>query len=93
MKVIFNNKEDKERVMNNLANLKDQSTYKGVSITEDYILAERQLIKQWLQKTKERNDEEGESNYVWKIRGTPRIGLKLEKFQIYENPNAERRTS
>ena len=93
MKVIFKNKEDKERVMNNLANLKNQSTYKGVSITEDYTLAERQLIKQWLQKAKERNDEEGESNHVWKIRDTPRIGLKLEKFQIYENLNTERRTS
>ena len=48
MKVIFNNKEDKERVMNNLANLKNQSAYKGVSITEDYTLVERQLIKQWV---------------------------------------------
>ena len=90
MKVIFKSIEDKERVMNNLVNLKNQLMYNSVSITEDYTLEERQLIKQLLQKAKERNQEAHESKYIWKVRGTPRSGLKLKKFHL--DPNIERRT-
>ena len=36
IKIVFNNEEDKEKVLNNLKNLKDIQIYKGISITPDH---------------------------------------------------------
>ena len=48
---------DKIKVMSNLRNLKDVSKYTGISITGDYTLAEREMIKNYRQKAKELNNE------------------------------------
>ena len=45
IKIVFNNEEDKEKVLNNLENLKDIQMYKGISITPDHTYSERMLIK------------------------------------------------
>ena len=67
--------------MMKLRNLKDKAEYKGVSITEDYTVTERKLIQDWRNKAKTKNAEEGpDSNYVWRVRGTPKNGLELKRF-------------
>ena len=81
IKVIMNNEEDKNVIMRNLTNLKNQADYKGVSIAEDYTITERQMIKEWSSKAKDKNDEEGpNSKNVWRVRGSPKNGLRLKKF-------------
>ena len=55
--------------------------YKGISITEDYTVSERQMTKEFANKAKEKNSLELEvSDFVWRNRGTPKSGLVLKWF-------------
>ena len=42
--LMMNSEADKQRIMENLPKLKDKAEFKGISITEDYTLAERQML-------------------------------------------------
>jgi len=66
--------------MGSLVNLKQYPGYKGVSVTEEYTPAERELFKTWATKAKKRNEQEDtNSNYIWRVRGSPKNGLRLKK--------------
>ena len=81
IKVILQNEENKDKIMDNLRNLKDKDEYKGISITEDYTVSEREIIKEYSDKAKEKNSLEPENtNYIWRVRGTPKNGLTLKRF-------------
>ena len=68
IKVVLNNEQDKEKVLNNLQNLEGITEYKGISITDDYTVSERQVIKEFANKASERNSFELENpNFVWRI--------------------------
>ena len=42
--------------------------YEEISVTEDYTLSERSIIKEWAQKAKQRNAKEpSDSNIVWRV--------------------------
>ena len=72
---------DKNKIMDNLKCLKDQETFIGLSVTDDYTISERDLIKEWTEKAKVNNvNESPNSNYTWKVRGNPKNGLRLKKF-------------
>ena len=80
IKLVFNNEVDKEKVSNNLKNLKDIHIYKGISITSDRIYSERMLIKEYYERAKAKNVlEGGDSSFVWRVRGSPKNGLSKEK--------------
>ena len=79
--VIMNTEVDKEKIMQNLSNLRDKTEFKGISVTEDYTLAERQMLLDWREKaTAKNNEEEPNSKFIWRVRGTPKNGLMLKKF-------------
>ena len=79
--VIFHSEEEKEKIMDSLRNLKDNDDYKGVSITEDYTLKDRETIREWKAKAKTANEQEPEdSKFVYKVRGSPKNGWGLKKF-------------
>ena len=81
IKVIINSEEDKKKIMANLKKLKNQATFKGLSVTDDYTSAERRMLKEWLDKAKENNDNASpDSEYIWRVRGTPKNGLRLKKL-------------
>ena len=81
IKVVLNNEEDKDKIMDSLRNLKDNDDYKGISVTEDYTVAERELIREFNEKAKDRNFQEAvDSKYVWRVRGSPKNGLLIKKF-------------
>ena len=81
MKVVMRNETDKKSIMNNLRRLKGIVEYKGISITEDYTLSERNMIREYAEKVREKNQlEPEESNYIWRLRGTPKNGLVLKRF-------------
>ena len=67
--------------MNNLKNLKGNDMYTGISITDDYTVSERMMIKEYANRAKEENKNETEnSKYVWRVRGTPKNGLTIKKI-------------
>ena len=67
--------------MNNLRELKDVQMFTGISITEDYTLAEREMIKTYRTKAKELNDESKSSDTIIRVRGCPKNGLFLKKVK------------
>ena len=88
IKIVFNSSEDREKVMENLKNLKGKDQYKGISITEDYTISERQMIREFTSLAKEKNVNEPEnSDFIWKVRGTPKNGLVLKRFMKVKNQN------
>ena len=85
IKITFKTLTDKEMIMKNLRNLKDREEFTGLHIREDYTIAERMMIKDYVAKAREKNDmEEETSKTVWKVRGNPRSGLFLKKFLTHE---------
>ena len=80
IKVTLPNAEIKEKIMNNLKNLKDKG-YNRISITDDYTVTERKIIKDFVEKAKEANNKEStDSEYVWVVRGSPKNGLFLKRL-------------
>ena len=95
MKVVFNSEEEKDKLMANLRNLKDVEQFKGVSITDDYTIKERQLLKEKAAEAKVSNGKEPpNSKYIWRVRGTPKNGLTIKKLLKERSaaPAAARRT-
>ena len=89
LKIGFNNEEDQRKVFLNLRNLKGKNIYKGISVREDYTYSERSLIKNFIGQAKAKNQEENNknSNIVWRVRGTPKNGLSLKWFTKEQNVN------
>ena len=82
IKITLRNLEDKEKVMTNLKNLKGIDKYKGISITND-TCTQRKIIKERIQKAKERNKKEPtDSKVVWRVRGSPEKRIYLKKFVL-----------
>ena len=73
--------EEKQQFMAKLGLLNHaDDEFKNISITDDYTLEEREEIRRWVMIAKKRNTNEN-SNYVWKVRGTPKIGMRLIRIQ------------
>ena len=80
LKVSFMNESDKNKVMGNLKNLKDKPEYNGISIKEDFTISERSTIKEYVKRANEKNEiEPSDSEYVWRVRGSPKNRLFLKK--------------
>ena len=78
IKLVMNSLENKNRIMSRLVNLKyAEERFKRLSVKDDYTVEERQLIKIWHQKAEERNTNENTT--MWKVRGTPKNGLRIVK--------------
>ena len=78
--VVMTSETEKEKIMGKLNKLKNKEEFSGVSVTEDYTIAERELIREFNQTAKNKNSVE-DPNYVWKVRGNPKNGLTLMKFR------------
>ena len=72
--------DEKKEFMVKLWMLKNvRMRFKGMSITHDYTLEERNMIRKHVQEANRRNEAET-NDYRWKVRGTPRGGLWLVKI-------------
>jgi uncharacterized coiled-coil protein SlyX len=79
LKVIMKCPEDKSAVMSSLNKLKNaDAPLRGVSVRDDYTIEERQLIKTLTEEAKRKNEEENVTH--WKVRGTPKNGLRVVKI-------------
>lgn len=80
IKVIFNNKEEKSKVMSNLRHLKGKEVYNKISITDDYTMSERKMVKDYVDMAKQKNRELGnDAKTIILVRGTPKNGLYLKE--------------
>jgi len=76
IKVTLKSEEEKKRIM--------ASVYKldkwDIRITDDFSKKEREIIKEWHQKAKEKTRKVKDECCIWKVRGSPRAKLYLKKF-------------
>ena len=77
IKVTLQNVNEKERIMSSLYKLKKFGN-RGVSVTEDFTITERKKIKDICEQAKRKNSE-CHSEFVWRVRGSPRTFLRLIK--------------
>jgi len=82
IKLTFNNEEDQQKVFSNLRSLKGKTSYKGISVKEDYTYNERVLIREFAEQARIKNTKEDDqkSNIIWRVRGSPKNGLRLKWF-------------
>ena len=79
VKLVMAKSGDKDTIMSRLGNLKNaEEIYRKVSVRDDYTSEERGLIKEWVTKAEKKNKEE--NTQAWKVRGTPKNGLRLVKI-------------
>ena len=78
--VEFKCEQDKDKIMSNLKKLKGHTSYHRISVTDDYTLAERELINQYRQEAQKKNAGEENEDYYFAVRGSPRTGLSLKKI-------------
>ena len=73
------NEDDKGTIMSRLGNLKNaDDKYRKVSIRDDYTLEERDMIREFVKKADAKNLQE--NTQEWKVRGTPKTGLRLVRI-------------
>ena len=88
MKIVMKSKSEKSEFLSKLWKLKEANTaYKRIRVTEDYTWEERQEIQRWVIMANERNENEndeneGKANYAWKVRGTPKTGMRIVKIRV-----------
>ena len=88
LKVVFSTEKEKKNLFANLKALKGIEKYQGISISDDYTRAERDMIKTWAIQAKEKNNlEPNDSNIIWRVRGNPKSGLMLRKFAKVPSTN------
>ena len=66
--------------MSRLPNLKNtEDRFKRISITDDYTIQEREEIRRFVEKAKEKSSAEN-GKFTWKVHGTPKNGLRLARI-------------
>ena len=83
IKIKMRNMNEKELVMSSLGKLKNApENLKKISVTEDYTVGEREIIRNKVAEAKQKTETEGEGKYMWRVRGTPKNGLRLMKSMV-----------
>ena len=73
--------------MSSLSCLKGKDEYRVISITHDYNIGERNSVRAHVKEAKEKNEMEPiNSAYVWKVRGTPKNGVRVIKLLKRQPP-------
>ena len=79
MKLVMESDDDKDTIMARLGNLKNaEDVFRKVSIRDDYTLEEREMVREFVKKAEAKNA--AENTQEWKVRGTPKTGLRLVKI-------------
>ena len=82
IKVSLANEKEKSLVLRSLVALKNNTDYIGMSISEDLTIAERAVLKEWVDKAKSRNQGlPTNSNSIWRVRGDSKNGYRLKEFK------------
>ena len=74
-------KEDKDKFMANLSQLKGKEEYQGVRITEDYTPAELDMIWGMRDEARQMNKKNTNGSFIWVIRGDPKNRMYLKRVK------------
>ena len=82
LKVEMESLRKKNKVMMSLNKLKNTECeqLQRISVTDDYTIEEREEIKRWAEKGKDKNqDESCDSKFAWRVRGKPKKRITPRK--------------
>ena len=83
IKITMTTLNDKEAIMKSLGKLKNAPEgMRKISITDDYTQEERACIREKVADAKQMTETQGEGKYVWRVRGTPKNGLVIKRFNL-----------
>ena len=86
IKLIMSTLNDKESAMKSLGKLKDApENFRKICVTDDYTQEERESIREKVAKAKRMTETQGEGKYIWRVRGTPKNGLIIKRFNQVNN--------
>ena len=79
LKVILKSADDKRQILSSLNKLKNaDASVRGVSVRDDYTIEERKLIRSMHEEARRKNEADHVTH--WKVRGTPKNGLRVVKI-------------
>ena len=79
VKLVMESENVKDTIMSRLGNLKNaEDAFRKISIREDYSIEEREMVHEMVKKAAEKNA--AENTQEWKVRGTPKTGLRLVRI-------------
>ena len=79
VKLVMESENVKDTIMARLGNLKNaEDIFRKVSIREDYSREERDMVNDMVKMAAEKNA--AENTQEWKVRGTPKTGLRLVRI-------------
>jgi hypothetical protein len=79
VKLVMENENAKDTIMARLGNLKNaEDVFRKISVREDYSREEREMVQDMVRKAAEKNA--AENTQEWKVRGTPKTGLRLVRI-------------
>jgi len=81
IKIEFKSEEEKLKVLTNLRKLKGNTLFDSIHITEDYTYNERKLIRDLNEQAKLKTNQETDSNYIYRVRGSPKNGLFIKRMR------------
>ena len=58
LKVVLSSPDEKNKVLYSMKNLKGNELYEGISVTDDYTINEREMIREFVKKAKKVNEKE-----------------------------------
>ena len=86
IKIVMKTKSNKAEFMSKLWKLKYADCFDGkIRVTDDFTWEERCEIRRWVTMAEERNrtgNEETTTKYKWKVRGTPRCGIRIVQIRV-----------
>jgi len=77
LKVILKSEEERIRILASAHKLNKDDDFR---VSDDFSRKEREIIKQWHRKAKEKTSKEEDKSHIRKVRGSPRTKLYLKKF-------------
>ena len=87
IKVTMGTISEKDNIMENLKYLKQAPDHlRKNSITDDFTIEERIMIKEKVAEAVKKTEDEREGKYIFRVRGTPKNGLRLKRFPIQASP-------
>ena len=85
LKVLMENKHEKDKVMSNLRQLKGTEMEFGeISVTEDHTIEERQEIKTWVEKAKAKNQEGDNPETITRLTSTRLAKTRIAPGEIHQ---------
>ncbi len=76
LKVVLRNEEEKRQILASVHKL-EKCNFR---VSEDFSTKERETIKEWHRKAKEKTTLQKDSSWIYKVRGSPRTKLYFKKI-------------